>query len=379
MVHLFYACVILLTGVGLATLYSSSYAYAERFFNKSGHFIIRQSLFCVLGVVLFLFFSHADLEKLRKYAIFLLAAAAFLCLLTMVPLIGVERLGAARWIKIGSLTYQPSEMVKFALPLYIAHILDKKKDNLDNFTSGILPPALVAGVFFGLIYFQNNFSTAVLLMVVVMIIFFFAGLHLHYFIFASLFFIPISFLLVFTRPHRVNRLLSFIQPQWDPLGAGYQVQASRDAIISGGFWGKGIGHGTRKIASVPEIHSDFIFSAFVEEAGFLGVVLFFALFAVFAVFGYSAAMRSDSVFKRLLASGLTTMIVAQMLLNVAVVSGALPATGIPLPFFSAGGSSLVTTLISAGLIANVARKGRSPFGYEYVNAGKFHDLEDQDG
>jgi cell division protein FtsW len=173
--------------------------------------------------------------------------------------------------------------------------------------------------------------------------------------------------------------LSFIQPQWDPLGAGYQVQASRDAIISGGFWGKGVGNGTRKIASVPEIHSDFIFSAFVEETGFLGVILFFVMFAVFAVLGYGAAMRGDSVFKRLLASGLTTMIVTQMLLNVAVVSGALPATGIPLPFFSAGGSSLVTTLISAGLIANVARKGRSLFGQEYVKAGKFNDLEDQDG
>jgi cell division protein FtsW len=173
--------------------------------------------------------------------------------------------------------------------------------------------------------------------------------------------------------------LSFIQPQWDPLGAGYQVQASRDAIISGGFWGKGIGHGTRKIASVPEIHSDFIFSAFVEETGFLGVVLFFIMFSVFAVLGYSAALRSDSVFKRLLASGLTTMIMLQMLLNVAVVSGALPATGIPLPFFSAGGSSLVTSLISAGLIANVTKKGRSPFRHEYVKTGVFYNLEDQDG
>jgi cell division protein FtsW len=379
MVHLFYACVILLTGVGLATLYSSSYAYAGRFYNKNSYFIIRQSIFGIFGVILFFFFSNVNLEKLRKYSKFLLIIAAALCALTMVPLIGVEQLGAARWIKIGSLTYQPSEMVKFALPLYLAHILDKKKDNLDKFTSGILPPALVAGFFFGLICAQNNFSTAVLLLVIVMIIFFFAGLHFQYFIYASLFFIPISVLLVFTRPHRVLRLVSFIQPQWDPLGAGYQVQASRDAIISGGFWGKGIGHGTRKIASVPEIHSDFIFSAFVEETGFLGVVLFLILFTVFAVLGYGAALRSDSVFKRLLASGLTTMIVLQMLLNVAVVSGALPATGIPLPFFSAGGSSLVTSLICAGLIANVAKKGRSPFGYEYVKAGKFHDLEDQDG
>ena len=133
-------------------------------------------------------------------------------------------------------------------------------------------------------------------------------------------------------------------------------------IISGGFWGKGIGQGTRKVASVPEIHSDFIFSAFAEETGFLGVFLFFVLFTVFAVLGYCAAWRNNSVFKRLLAAGLVTMIISQVLLNIAVVSGALPATGIPLPFFSAGGSSLVTTLISAGLIVNVARRSE--------NAGK---------
>jgi cell division protein FtsW len=269
-------------------------------------------------------------------------------------------------------------MVKFVLPLYLAHILDKKKDNLDSFSSGILPPVLIAGIFFVLIYLQNNFSTAVLIMFNVMVVFYFAGIRFRYFIAAFFIFIPISVLLVFTRPHRVMRLVSFIKPQWDPLGAGFQVQASRFTIISGGFWGKGIGQGTRKIASVPEIHSDFIFSAFVEETGFLGMLLFFVLFAFFAVLGYRAALRGDSVFKRLLASGLTTMIVSQMLLNVAVVSGALPATGIPLPFFSAGGSSLATTLICAGLIANVARTGRPALWSENINSGNFGTLETGD-
>jgi len=165
--------------------------------------------------------------------------------------------------------------------------------------------------------------------------------------------------LVFTKEHRVRRLVSFIKPEWDPMGAGFQVKASREAIISGGFWGKGIGEGTRKVASVPEIHSDFIFSAYAEETGFIGIILFFVMFTVFAVLGYRAAMRSETVFGRLLASAMTTMIVSQALLNIAVVSGALPATGIPLPFFSAGGSSLVTTLVCAGLIANVAGKGGS--------------------
>ncbi|MCL2809656.1 MAG: FtsW/RodA/SpoVE family cell cycle protein, partial [Treponema sp.] len=203
-----------------------------------------------------------------------------------------------------------------------------------------------------------NFSTAVFIMFNALIIFFLVGIRYRYFLAAITMIVPISALLVFTKEHRVRRLVSFIKPEWDPLGAGFQVNASKDTIISSGFWGKGIGEGTRKISSVPEIHSDFIFSAYVEETGFIGIILFFALFAIFAILGYKAAMNSKSVFGKLLAAGLTTIIVTQALLNIAVVSGALPATGIPLPFFSAGGSSLLTTLVCAGLIINVAKNDR---------------------
>ncbi|MCL2441017.1 MAG: putative lipid II flippase FtsW [Treponema sp.] len=355
-VHLFYFCVILLLGTGLVTLYSASYSFAARFFRDGNYFIIRQLIFAVIGVAAFFVFSYISLSALRKFVLPLVCIAAFLCILTLIPGIGVERYGASRWIEIGSVSYQPSEMVKFVLPLYLAHLLDKKANNLDNFYSGILPPVIVTGLFFGLIYMQNNFSTAVFIVFNAMIIFFLAGMRYRYFFAAVAMIIPVSALLIFTKEHRVRRLVSFLRPEWDPMGAGFQVNASRDAIVSSGFFGKGIGEGTRKIASIPEIHSDFIFSAYVEETGFIGILLFFALFAVFGVIGYRAALKSKTVFGRLLAAGLTTMIVSQALLNTAVVSGALPATGIPLPFFSAGGSSLVTTLICAGLITNVARK-----------------------
>jgi len=355
--HLFCICVILLMGLGLVTLYSASYSFAARFFRHGNYFIIRQIIFAAAGIVLFIIFSRISLGFLRKCVLPLFFISALLCVLTMVRGIGVERYGASRWIEIGPLSYQPSEMVKFVLPLYLAHLLDKKADNLDNFYSGILPPVLVTGLFFALIYIQNNFSTAVFIVFNAMVVFFLAGMRYRYFFAAIAMIAPISALLVFTKEHRVRRLVSFLRPEWDPLGSGFQVQASREAIISSGFWGKGIGEGTRKIASIPEIHSDFIFSAYVEETGFIGIMLIFALFALFAVLGYKAALDSKTLFARLLAAGLTTMIVSQTLLNTAVVSGALPATGIPLPFFSAGGSSLITTLICAGLIANVARTG----------------------
>jgi cell division protein FtsW len=209
-------------------------------------------------------------------------------------------------------------------------------------------------LFFILIYLQNNFSTALFIAVNALVIFFLAGVRLRYFFAAIVMLLPLSSLLILTREHRLRRLISFIRPEWEPQGAGFQVRASLLTIMSGGALGKGIGQGTRKIASVPEIHSDFIFSAFAEESGFLGVLFMFILFGVFAFQGYRAALRADTAFRRLLAYGLVTSVVSQALMNVAVVSGVLPATGVPLPFFSAGGSSLATTLIMAGLIVNVS-------------------------
>jgi cell division protein FtsW len=353
--HVLSACVILLTGIGLVTLYSSSYAFAERFFSDGLYFFSRQAVLGAVGIALFFIASRFRLEYLRNVVLFMVMGAAVLCLLTFVPGIGVTKNGASRWIHIGSWTYQPSELVKVILPLYLAHIFDKKKDEPDSFSSGILPPVLITALFFVLIYLQNNFSTAVFIAVNALIVFFLAGVKLRYFFAALVMLLPLSSLLILTREHRLRRLISYIWPDWEPQGAGYQVRSSLLTISSGGFWGKGIGQGTRKIASVPEIHSDFIFSSFAEESGFAGVLLFFALFGVLAYLGYRGAIRSQRPFRRLFSAGLVTMILSQVLLNVAVVAGILPATGIPLPFFSAGGSSLATTLLMAGFIVNVSR------------------------
>jgi cell division protein FtsW len=375
---MFYFCVILLLGTGLVTLYSASYSFAQRFFRDGNYFISRQLVFAAAGLILFFIFSKINLEEMRKFIFPLVCISALLCVMTLLPGIGVERYGASRWIEAGSISYQPSEMVKFVLPLYLAHLIDKKAGNINNFYSSVLPPVLVTGLFFILIYVQNNFSTAVFIVFNAMIIFYLAGMRYRYFIAALTMILPISALLVFTKEHRVRRLVSFLRPEWDPLGAGFQVNASREAIVSGSFWGKGVGEGTRKIAGIPEIHSDFIFSAYVEETGFIGLILFFALFAVFAVLGYRAAWKSETVFGRLLAAALTTMIVSQALANAAVVSGALPATGIPLPFFSAGGSSLVTTLICAGLIANVAGNEGKKTGTDAAEKIRYNVSEDED-
>jgi cell division protein FtsW len=353
--HLLVASVFLLTGFGLVTLYSASYAFAERFFGDGLFFISRQLMLGGAGFILFFLAAVINLELLRKFIKPLVLGSIILCILTFVPGIGVQKNGAARWIGIGPYTYQPSELVKLVLPLYLAHFFDKKKDNIDFLFRGVIPPALITGIFFFLIFLQNNFSTAVFLALNALAVFFLAGIRFRYFFSAIFMFIPTATLLILKKEHRIRRFLSYIQPEFEPLGAGYQVNSSLLSISSGGFWGKGLGNGTRKVSSVPEVHSDFIFSSFAEEAGFLGVSLFCLLFTVFAIRGYISSMRNSKAFNRLLGCGLVTMIVSQTLLNIAVVSGALPATGIPLPFFSAGGSSLATTLIMAGLIVNVSR------------------------
>ncbi|MCL2809924.1 MAG: FtsW/RodA/SpoVE family cell cycle protein, partial [Treponema sp.] len=166
-VHLFYFCVILMLGVGLVTLYSASYSFAERFFRDGYYFFIRQLIFGVIGIAAFFVFAQININIVRKFTMPLVFIAAGLCVLTLIPGIGIERYGASRWIEVGSMSYQPSEMVKFVLPLYLAHIFDKKANsqegnsNFNNLYTGVLPPVLVTGLFFVLIYLQNNFSTAV--------------------------------------------------------------------------------------------------------------------------------------------------------------------------------------------------------------------------
>jgi cell division protein FtsW len=371
--HILTASVFILTGIGLVILYSSSYAFGERFFDNGLYFVLRQLILGAVGMVLFFIASCINLDRLRKLIMPLVLGTVVLCILTFIPGIGVSKNGASRWIHLGSYNYQPSEMVKLILPMYLAHIFDKKQDSLDSFKSGILPPVLITALFFILIYLENNFSTAVFIALNALIIFFIAGVRLRYFFASLVILLPLSSLLILSREHRLRRLISFIWPEWEPQGAGYQVRSSVLTIMSGGFWGKGIGQGTRKIASVPEIHSDFIFSSFAEESGFLGILVFFALFTIFAIQGYKTSLHSDTVFKRLLSFGLVTMIISQVLLNIAVVSGALPATGVPLPFFSAGGSSLATTLVTAGLIVNVSRQNRG-LRQEYYPAAPAEDI-----
>jgi len=355
--HLFIVVCLLLTGAGLVVLYSASYAYSERMFSDGKlHLIKRQLIFAAVGFLLFFVFSRINVEFLRRFIVVLVVGTIILCLLPFFPVIGRAGNGAMRWINVAGMSFQPSEIVKLVLPLYLAHILDKKQDKLHNVPNGIIPELLIVIIFFAEINFQNNFSTAMFIALNAFVLFFIAGVKMRYFLSAAVIMVPISLFLITTKEYRLLRVKYFFRPNEDLLGINFQVRnAARLALESAGFWGKGLGQGERKLAGIPEVHSDFIFASLVEESGFLGVLLFFLVFGFFAYKAYRIALNADSMYKKLLVFGYTTSIVLQMLLNVAVVVGAVPATGVPLPFFSAGGSSLVVSLIACGIIANVSR------------------------
>lgn len=352
----FVVSVILLLGLGLITLYASSVSYASRVFDDSFYFVKRQLVSAGLGLFLLFISSIIDLNFVRKILPIIFIGTIILCCMTFLPFIGVERNGARRWIKLPLLgAFQPSEIAKFAIILFLANFFDKKHDVLKE--SGFNIGQAVVGLFSVVlvVFLQDDFSTAFFIMLVGLLMFFIAGIKFGWFLGFCVFSLPIVILFIFTESYRVKRLIAFFNPEQYSHGVNYQINASRRAISSGGFWGEGLGSGLKKVSGIPEVQADFIFAGWSEAMGFLGVILFFVLIIYFAYRGYKIAFRCEDKFRSYVAFGIITSIVLQTLLNCGVVCGALPATGIPLPFFSSGGSSLIITLLMCGVIINISK------------------------
>jgi cell division protein FtsW len=353
----FMGLVILLVGLGLAALFSSSFYYGEYRFGDPLHFIKRQLLFVAVGLAFAFFASRISLELVRKLIPVLVVVSFLLTALTFLPAFGKTTMGARRWIYVENFSFQPSELVKLTVIIYLAHIFSKKADRVNDFFQFVLPPLIICSLFILLVYLQNDFSTAFFIFFLVLIMFYVAKTRIIYFVLLATVGIPLSLILLFTKEHRVQRIIAFLDPLKDPGGASFQVNAARNALMNGGMWGKGLGEGVKKLGGLPEAHSDFIFAVLGEEMGFIGILFILAVFAAFAFRGYSAAVKSEDCFGYYLAFGLTTSILYQALLNIAVVAGLVPATGVPLPFFSSGGTSILITLIMCGLILNVSKNG----------------------
>jgi cell division protein FtsW len=345
----------LLLGVGLSMLFSASYYWAQTLVQDPYFFFKRQLIWVSIGLVLGFLASRISMGFLKKTVPWILLITLASMLLTFVPGVGTKYLGARRWIFLFGVSFQPSELVKISLVIYLAYILEKKQQNFHDVVNSLLPPFIIAILFTGLIYMQNDYSTAIFVLAVAATMFFVARVPLRYFLTVGLTVIPFATLLLLTREHRVKRIIAFLDPHIDPAGIGYQILASKSALINGGLWGRGIGESVRKFGGLPEAHSDFIFSILGEELGFVGVVLILALFLFLAYRGYRISYYTQDTFRSLLAFGLTSSLVFQAFLNMGVVVGLVPATGITLPFFSAGGSSILVSMVMCGLLINISR------------------------
>ncbi len=353
--------VLFLFGIGYITLYSGSTYYAERMFDNHLYFVTKQIKHAAFGVVGMLFFAFTDFSKIRKMLPAIMIVTFVLCILPFIPGVGEVRNGAVRWIKVGRFMFQPSEFVKFSVLLFLANFFDKKKDKYDDPLVSIFPPFIITSIFILFIYLGNDFSSSLFILFIATSMFFVAGVPVGWFLKGLICIVPILILMVVTKEYRMERVLSFLDPERDPLNSGFQIRGSINALTSGGMFGRGLGNGVRKIAGVPEIYSDFIFVVWAEEMGFIGVVFYITVLIVFSIIGYRIAFTCKDRFGSYIAFGATTSILVQSLLNCAVVSRLVPATGIPLPFFSSGGSSLVVSFCLCGLILNASG---------YVNKGE---------
>jgi len=348
-------------GTGLVFLFSTSYGYSAKANDGDSLAMFLWQLLIVGGASLCaLLLSFVPLEEFRRHMPLILLVTILVTLLPFVPGLGRKVLGARRWINVFGRTFQPAELVKLVLPLYLASYLSGREGPAGRTLRAVLPPFLVTFLLAMIVYLQNDYSSAVFIIVVALSVFFFANVRLSAFIALAVASTPLAAVLLFAREYRVKRILAFLGSQPDEKGFGYQAISAQSAFLGGGFWGKGFGLGVQKIGALPEAHSDFIYAVIGEETGFLGAVFVLSLFLLIAWRGYTAASRSTDPFASILAFGLTTTILLQALLNMMVATGLLPTTGITLPFFSQGGSSILVVLAMCGILVNLTRRAPCP-------------------
>lgn len=349
-----------LLSIGVVMVYSASAVMSFREFGDQYYYLKRQLLFAVLGIIAMVTVMNVDYGQWKKFAKTALLAGFFLLVLVLIPGIGVVRGGARSWLGISSFGIQPSEFMKICMILFLAKMLSDKdnKRDITRFVKGFLPPLLLVGLAFGLIMLQPDLGTGVVLVGASLLIIYVAGarlLHLGMLALVGL----IGFAgLIAAAPYRLQRITAFLDPWADPLGAGYQAIQSLYAIGPGGLVGLGLGGSRQKYSYLPEPQTDFIFSIIAEELGFIGGSLVLILFLLLIWRGMRAAITAPDAFGSLLAAGITGMVAVQVIINVGVVIGLFPVTGITLPLISYGGSSLTLMLTSIGILLNISRHSR---------------------
>lgn len=348
-----FLAVIILSLFGLLMVYSSSAIWADYKFDDPFKYVKSQGMFLIIGIIFMYFFSKIDYEKYydNSNKLFLICFS----LLILVLFFGTERNGSKSWFGIGPFGIQPSEFMKLSMVIFTSKYLYNNKADITNIKKGVIPILCLTLLIFGLIMMQPDFGTGVILVIGVIALLFVGGVSISFFLKVGVVGILGVIGLILAAPYRLKRILSFLNPWSDPLGAGFQIIQSLYAIGPGGLFGFGLGGSRQKHFYLPEPQTDFIFSIISEEFGFLGVLIVSSLFLIIIYKSIKIALKCQNLFGKYLVFGISFMLSFQALLNLSVVIGLIPVTGVTLPFLSYGGSSLLITLCSMGIILNVSR------------------------
>lgn len=348
--------VLILLSLGTIMVFSSSSAYAYNYLHGDSYYFLRKQLMYVpVGLVVMFAAMNTDYKKLGKLSPILLVFSIVLLILVDIPGIGQVRNGSRRWLDLKITDFQPSELAKLAVILFFSYSLSKRKDQLESFFKGLVPYLLLIGVFAGLLLLQPHLSGTLVIASVAVIILFSAGARLRHFMILALPVIPVLAAAILLAPYRFDRVKAWLDPWKYSHDEGWQIIQSLYAIGSGGLFGRGLGQSIQKFLYIPEPYNDFIFSVMAEELGYVGVIAVLTLFLIFIWRGIKVAMNAPDVFGSLVAIGVTSLVAVQVILNVAVVTNTIPATGMPLPFFSYGGTSLVFLMCGVGILLNISR------------------------
>lgn len=351
---------IILSVVGLLFIFSASSYSADVQFGDPFHYVKTQAVALVLGVPVMFAVTFVDLEKVKKWAVAIYIICLILLALVFVPVLGVESYGAKRWLNLGFFTIQPSEYAKFGMVILLAKVASEK--GVDAMPK-ILLLFLIGGAVAVLLLLEPNMSITICVVLVTAVMIFIAGGKIKHLVALGMPVLIAGVALIFAEPYRVRRIFAFLDPWASPLDEGYQLIQSYYALGSGGLFGVGYGNSRQKYLFLPFAESDFILSVIGEEIGLVGVVLVIAVFLFVVVKAWIVAMRAKDRFSCYMTSGISAVLAVQTALNVAVVSGAIPPTGLPLPFVSAGGSSLVAYMVALGLVMNASRQSRQSILY----------------
>jgi len=351
----FFALIVALCSIGVVMVYSASAIMAADRFHDPLHFLKRQGMWVLLGMGALWAGMLFDYRRLERFVVPLLAISFVLLVLVLVPPFGQEINGTRRWLRLGPVSFQPVELAKLSLLLYLASFLTRREEAMESFTRGLLPLLLMAGAMAGLTLLQPDMGNAMVLVILTLALAYLGGarvMHMGVIAGAAL---PLCAVAIAMKPYRLRRMVAFMNPWNDPQGSGFQIIQSFLALGSGGWMGRGLGESKQKLFYLPEAHTDFIFAIIGEEFGLVGTAIIVVLFTLLIWRGLKIGLRAPEAFGSYLALGLTVMLATQTIVNLGVVTGSLPTKGLPLPFISFGGSALTMTLFSAGVLLNISQ------------------------